>query len=48
MSPIERLTLIWTRPNGDQAVKVEFTYATPEEGSDTLAELLDLEGKRKA
>lgn len=41
---MERLTLTWTRPDGEEAVKVMFTYATPEEASDTLSELLDLLG----
>lgn len=39
---MERVTLVWTRPDGTEAVKVEFTFETAEEASDRVADALDM------
>ena len=39
---MERVTLVWTRPDGQEAVRVEFTYETPERASDKVADALDV------
>lgn len=39
---MEQLLLLWLRPDGEEAVKVVFTYETPEEASEAVAECLDV------
>ena len=42
---MERVTLLWTRPDGQEAVEVVFTYETPELASEAAVRALEELGK---